>query len=83
MLRQGTKAYHTAGGEGALSDHYHTRYSAADMAQDLRGAVTTAHHNLAMDSSFGEMQVIFCRNVMIYCSDSLRDRVLELQWESL
>jgi len=36
-----------------------------------------------MDSSFGEMQVVFCRNVMIYFNDSLREHVLELLWESL
>ena len=83
VLRQGTKAYHAAGGECALSDHYHAYYGAAVMAQDLRGAVTTARHNLAMDSSFGEMQVVFCRNVMIYFNDSLREHVLELLWESL
>jgi chemotaxis protein methyltransferase CheR len=36
-----------------------------------------------MDASFGEMQLIVCRNVLIYFNRDLQDHVLEMFWESL
>jgi chemotaxis protein methyltransferase CheR len=36
-----------------------------------------------MDASFGEMQLIVCRNVLIYFNRELQNQVLELFWESL
>ncbi len=83
VIRKGTANYQAAGGHGALTDHYHARYQAAIMAPELRRRMTFARHNLAMDKSFGEMQVIVCRNVLIYFSEALQDKVLELFWESL
>ncbi len=83
VMRRGAANYHEAGGEGTLSDAYRARYDAAVMDGELRRRVTFARHNLAMDSSFGEMQVIFCRNVLIYFSEALQNKVLELFWESL
>jgi len=40
-------------------------------------------HNLVSDHVFGEMQVVFCRNVLIYFEESLRRRVLAKLAESL
>jgi chemotaxis protein methyltransferase CheR len=42
-----------------------------------------AQHNLAMDGSFNEFQVIVCRNVMIYFNRRLQARVLGLFSNSL
>jgi chemotaxis protein methyltransferase CheR len=36
-----------------------------------------------IDKSFGEMQVIICRNVLIYFNQELQNQVLQLFWESL
>jgi chemotaxis protein methyltransferase CheR len=36
-----------------------------------------------MDRSFGEMQLVVCRNVLIYFNRELQDQVLTLFWESL
>lgn len=83
VIRKGAASYLEAGGRGALADHYHARYQAAIMNADLRRRMTFARHNLAMDTSFGEMQVIVCRNVLIYFSEPLQAKVLELFWESL
>ncbi|WP_045217203.1 CheR family methyltransferase [Desulfonatronovibrio magnus] len=82
-IRRGGAAYQEAGGQGSLSEHYHARYNAAVMAPALRRKITFARHNLAMDSSFGEMQLILCRNVLIYFNQELHQRTLELFWESL
>ncbi len=83
VIRKGTLNYQAAGGQAALSDYYHARYQAAIMDPELRRRMTFARHNLAMDTSFGEMQVIVCRNVLIYFSEDLQNQVLELFWESL
>ena len=36
-----------------------------------------------MDRSFGEMQLVVCRNVLIYFNRDLQDQALEMFWESL
>lgn len=83
VIRKGTANYMEAGGRASLSDYFHARYEAAIMRPELRRRVTFARHNLAMDTSFGEMQVIVCRNVLIYFSEALQNRVLQLFWDSL
>ena len=40
-------------------------------------------HNLVTDGIFGEMNLILCRNVLIYFQRRLKDRVLELLSNSL
>jgi len=83
ILRQGSINYHQAGGHGSLSDYYTARYNAAVMDTRLKKHMTFARHNLAMDQSFGEMQAIVCRNVLIYFNDELQNHVLELFHQSL
>ncbi len=83
VIRKGIVNYQAAGGSRALSDYYLARYQAAILDPSLRQRMTFARHNLAMDTSFGEMQVIVCRNVLIYFDEALQNKVLELFWESL
>ncbi len=83
ILRQGSQNYHKAGGKGSLSDYYRARYDAGVMDASLSHRMTFARHNLAMDKSFGEMQMIICRNVLIYFNQELQDAVLRLFAESL
>ena len=40
-------------------------------------------HDLVSDHVFGEMQVVFCRNVLIYFGDELRKRVIAKLVQSL
>lgn len=40
-------------------------------------------HNLATDGSFNEFDIIICSNVMIYFTDELQKRVLQLLYDSL
>ncbi len=83
ILKKGSAAYQKAGGRGSLSDHYHARYEAAVMDAAFARQITFARHNLAMDKSFGEMQMIVCRNVLIYFNQDLQNLVLQLFLESL
>src|SRR5262249_9074085 len=70
------KCYSESGGRGCLSEYYTAAYDGIAIRESLRRNVSFFHHNLVSDYAFGEMHVIFCRNVLIYFGDSLRERVL-------
>lgn len=75
--------YLKAGGAGSLSDWYTARYRHIKLDDGLKARITFANHNLAADGVFGEMQLILCRNVLIYFNDELQERVLGLFRDSL
>lgn len=78
-----SESYLAAGGRRSLSDYYHARYDFMKLDERLKERVTFANHNLVCDGVFCETQLILCRNVLIYFSDSLQDRVLGLFRSSL
>ncbi|AHV99057.1 CheR family methyltransferase [Paenibacillus sabinae] len=82
-MKQYTKNYLEAGGKHAFSKYYTAKYNSVIFQPDLRKNIIFAEHNLATDTSFNEFNVIFCRNVMIYFNDELRDHVHGLFCESL
>ena len=53
------------------------------MEKSLKANVVFADHNLATDGVFGEMNLILCRNVLIYFDKDLQNRVLKLFLDSL
>ena len=75
--------YQRAGGSRSLSDYFHARYERIKFDESLKRNVTFASHNLGTDGVFAEVQLILCRNVMIYFNDALQDRVLRLFRDSL
>lgn len=82
-MKQYTKNYLEAGGNRAFSEYYTAQYNSVILQPYLRKNIIFAEHNLATDTSFNEFNVIFCRNVMIYFNDELRDHVHGLFQESL
>lgn len=82
-VKQFTENYQRAGGLRSLSEYYHAKYDAIKVSEALRKRVTFANHNLAVDGVFGEMQLILCRNVLIYFGRQLQDRALGLFDKSL
>ena len=83
IIKQGSTNYRQAGGLFSLSNYYHAKYNAALLDPNLRKKITFSPHNLVIDKSFGEMQMIVCRNVLIYFNNELQDHVLKLFAESL
>ena len=81
--RQYSDNYLKSGGVGSLSDWYTARYQHIKLDETLRKHVTFANHNLVSDGVFGEMQLIVCRNVLIYFGDDLQERALGLFRDSL
>jgi chemotaxis protein methyltransferase CheR len=82
-IRGHTLNYQQAGGQQAFSDYYSAAYDSAVFDASLRARVTFSDHSLATDSVFSEMQLVLCRNVLIYFNKTLQDRALGLFHESL
>lgn len=83
QIKQYTENYQKSGGLRSFSDYYHAKYVSAVLDASLRERILFANHNLATDSVFGEMNLILCRNVMIYFDKKLQERVLGLFRDSL
>jgi chemotaxis protein methyltransferase CheR len=82
-VQQYTSNYQKAGGIRSFSDYYHAEYNSAIMDQSLKSNATFTSHNLVVDGPFSEVQVIFCRNVLIYFDRSLQNWVLNTLANSL
>lgn len=63
---------------GSLSEHYSSAYDSAVFDRELRRHTVFADHNLATDSAFAEVQVVSCRNVLIYFDGKLNARALNV-----
>lgn len=82
-VREYTTNYIQSGGSEAFSDYYTADDKHVILKQSLRDRVLFSSHNLVTDGVFGEMHIIFCRNVLIYFNKELQERVFKLFWESL
>ena len=78
-----TENYLKAGGKNSFSDYYKAKYNSVLWDRSLRQNIVFSVHNLAVDKSFNEFQLILCRNVLIYFNQSLQNKVISLFYESL
>lgn len=77
------KNYNLAQGKASFSDYFTVSYGAAKINSDLRRNVVFSDHNLVTDGVFGEMNMIVCRNVLIYFNRDLQNKVHRLFHKSL
>jgi chemotaxis protein methyltransferase CheR len=82
-LKEYTQNYFKAGGTRSLADYYHAHYDLVKMDESLKANILFTHHNVVSDGVFGEMQLILCRNVLIYFDRELQGKVLALLRDSL
>ncbi len=82
-IAQFSKAYHAAGGKGSLSEYYTLAYDSARFDRSLVRDVVFSDHSLATDHVFAEVQLVSCRNVLIYFDRQLQDRAVGLFTDSL
>jgi len=82
-LAKFSENYLLAGGRNSLSDHYSAAYGKAVLDRGLRDAIVFSDHSLATDNVFAEMQVVSCRNVLIYFEKPLQERALSILASSL
>jgi chemotaxis protein methyltransferase CheR len=77
-IREYTANYVSSGGKNDFSNYYTSRYGSVIMDPSLKKNIVWANHNLVADSVFNEMHVVICRNVLIYFTRPLQERVLNL-----
>jgi chemotaxis protein methyltransferase CheR len=82
-IRLFTENHRKAGGKSSLSDYYSAAYGRASFDRTLRQRVVFSDHSLVTDAVFAEMQLISCRNVLIYFNRGLQDRALGLFKDAL
>jgi len=82
-VRSFTANHQRSGGRTSLSDYYQAAYGRVSFDKSLRRNVVFSDHSLVTDAVFGEMNLISCRNVLIYFDNDLKDRVLGLFRDSL
>lgn len=54
------------------------RGSHFELAKDLRGCVIFARHNICEDPPFPDIDLVSCRNLLIYFTPALQERVIDL-----
>jgi chemotaxis protein methyltransferase CheR len=82
-MKAHTINYQQAGGLNSFSDYYLAKYNSVLFDKSLKQNIVFAPHNLSIDKSFNEFQLIICRNVLIYFNQDLQNRVIDLFYESL
>lgn len=66
-----------------MDDYFDFEDTHATVKPKYQTNVTFRKHNLVMDAMVEKFDIIFCRNVMIYFDESLKNRVLDLLYKAL
>jgi chemotaxis protein methyltransferase CheR len=82
-IPQFTANHQRSGGKSSLSDYYTAAYGAAVFDKSLRARTVFSDHSLVSDSVFAEVQLVSCRNVLIYFDREFQDRAVSLFRDSL
>jgi chemotaxis protein methyltransferase CheR len=78
-----TENHRRSAARSSLSDYYTAAYGKAVFDKSLKRHIVFADHSLATDSVFAEVQLVSCRNVLIYFNRELQDRAVRLFADSL
>jgi chemotaxis protein methyltransferase CheR len=78
-----TENHRRSGGKSSLSDYYTAAYGRALFDAALKRNMVFSDHSLATDNVFAEVQLVSCRNVLIYFNRELQERALGLFREAL
>ena len=82
-IKDFTRNYQKAGGKESFSDYYTANYDSVIIDNSLKKNIVFSEHNLVTDSVFAEVNMIICRNVLIYFNRDLQNKVLNLFNDSL
>lgn len=78
-----TENHRRSGGTSSLSDYYTAAYGRALIDPSLKKHIVFSDHSLATDTVFAEVQLVSCRNVLIYFDRELQDRAVGLFSDAL
>jgi chemotaxis protein methyltransferase CheR len=76
-------SYLKAGGKRSLADYYTAAYGRAKFSASLKSQIVFSEHSLATDTVFSEVELVSCRNVLIYFDRELQARAFGLFHDSL
>ncbi len=82
-LASARENYLESGARGSLDDFISVAYERFLVDPILKHNIVFTQHDLVTDQVFGEMQLVVCRNVMIYFRRELQTKVLTLFHDSL
>lgn len=83
LMKEYERNYIAAGGLFNFSDYYRIEHGKAIFHDEFRNRMVFSPHNLAIDQSFNEFNLIMCRNVLIYFNRNLQKRAIKLFSDSL
>jgi chemotaxis protein methyltransferase CheR len=78
-----TENHRRSGARTSLSEYYVAAYDRAVFDKSLKKHIVFLDHSLATDHVFAEVQLVSCRNVLIYFDRQLQDRAVMLFREAL
>jgi chemotaxis protein methyltransferase CheR len=78
-----TENHRKSGGHSSLSDYYTAAYGRVVIDKSLKQHIVFSDHSLATDSVFAEVQLVSCRNVLIYFNPELQSRAIGLFHDAL
>lgn len=76
-------SYRAAGGSRSLFDHCRMVKDGIQLDERHLKNIVFSEHNLATDEVFSEVQLILCRNVLIYFDQIAQNRIVDLFARSL
>lgn len=82
-MKQYSENYRETGSGRSLVNFYTAQYDAACIHNELKTKTLFSLHNLVSDGVFNEFQLISCRNVLIYFTVNLQQKVMQLFYDSL
>lgn len=82
-IKEYTINYQKAGGKHSFSDYYSAHYKEAQLNSNIKKRISFSFHNLVSDPFYNSIDVIFCRNVLIYFNKKLQNQVLSKFLKSL
>lgn len=83
VMQKYTQNYQLADGETSFSDYYHAHHDEVIFDRTLRDNMVFAQHDLTSGQPVSTVDVIFCRNVLIYFEEGLREQVIEMFVDAL
>jgi len=82
-VAQFSASYLAAGGKESLSHYYTAAYGNAIFDKSLKSQIVFSDHSLATDNVFSEVELVSCRNVLIYFDRELQARAIGLFHDAL
>ncbi len=82
-IKEYTQNYQKSGGHNSFSDYYTAYGQYVQLDESLKKNIVFKFHNLDKDDVFAKVNLVICRNVMIYFNKDLQKKVVDLFSRSL